>query len=47
MKNFIREGLSILGFIGATYGIYQIYIPAAYIIAGGFLLWVSMPGKNK
>lgn len=47
MKNILREGLSFIGFVSAAYGVYQIYEPAAFIIAGGFLLWISFPkGSN-
>jgi len=47
MKKLFRELLSLTGFLSTTYGIYQIHEPAAFIVAGGFLVWVSIQGRTK
>jgi hypothetical protein len=47
MKKFIRETFGYIGFSSVFYGIYQIHVPAAFIICGSVLVWLSIPGKTK
>jgi len=39
----IKEFLLIVGFFSLVYGVWQIYIPAAWIIGGLLLLYVGIP----
>ncbi|GEA17509.1 hypothetical protein [Moorella sp. E306M] len=41
----IREACLLAGFCLLTYGIWQIYQPAAWIVGGLILVWLGMPPK--
>jgi predicted PurR-regulated permease PerM len=43
MAAFFKELLFWIGLGLVFYGIYQIYIPASFIVCGLFLLWLVTP----
>jgi len=47
MREFTREMFLVLGFASLVAGIALIYIPAAFIIGGGALVWVCYPSQEK
>lgn len=35
------------GLAAVTYGVRQVYSPAAWIVFGGFFMWISLRGKTE
>jgi hypothetical protein len=45
-KAFASDLIALLGFSLVCYGLYSIYEPAAFIVGGAFLCWLSIPKKK-
>lgn len=43
---YIESLLLLLGSVLIFYGLYQIYPPIAYVVLGGFLIFLSFPSKE-
>lgn len=43
----LREILSLIGFSMSFYGLYTVYEPVAFVVAGVFLMFVSVPSEKK
>jgi len=46
LNKIVENLLGVIGFISASYGIYLLSEPAAFILGGGFLVLNSILGKK-
>jgi uncharacterized membrane protein YhaH (DUF805 family) len=37
----------LLAFGAVLYGVYLVFVPAAWILGGGAVLWLSLPNRKK
>jgi hypothetical protein len=48
IKSFLQDVFALLAFAAFIYGIYLIYIPAAWIVGGAGVLWFfAGPGRRN
>jgi hypothetical protein len=46
LKDVALDFIALVGFGSVCYGLFSIYEPAAFIVGGAFLCWLSTPKKK-